>query len=1294
MAEKEIKKEKVGFRARAADYVRRHRRATRVELVLLALVFLFFEFAVPTILSSRYSKLFFEKHLSDTLNYPVTFDHVNTILFGRPMVRVGGFTIRDHTGQSFFTADDVKMELSPWSLVRGRIVITRIHATDGNFYAARLPATADKPGGRWNVSDLVVAGIDPDHAIDLQTAAVELRNVVVTFQDQALPVPLVEHVRLRDFSISSLDIRRKTRLRVDAIDDDHPEASLSASGTFAVFVPEDVSTLSGHLELSLNHFNLQILSPYLASSNLPVVGWEGVYDLDLKMEGQGSSPLPVVVRSKVSGLRLAFASTRPEQEKPVAPRRADSLSGNLRADGNATRVTLGQAFLEGTVNVTADEIRSEKLSGELAQNRFEVEGRLSNLQTMSPRIEARLTSGEFELVEPLRSLMSVGMNEFARRVFSGVTGSAQADLKWTGKLEQAAFGWRVALKKARYHDPQYGFDLKDVAATIQSNGKKTLVDSWRAQFFDARIDATGSVDEHDRMALDVSVGSVPLAQFFPYLKVLRSRGYLSEVPVLDRVPAANGSMQGRLHIEGRLDDPDITGTVTLGGVRVQLAGVSVPLDNLRGHIFLDDKIFRARQLTGALGDSVFEVEGSLARATLTPIWLHLKSPRMNLRHSDELVSAGWMDPLEFPGVGRIRQADGIAAVDVNYRSDTGGVHGSWVDGIRPASSQSGGDAASGFTVQLQDAQFKVSQLALPLSDLSGGISFVDRSLRFDRFHGKVGESSFFVDGGVDYLNQPDERWNLKARAEAEFPQISSLFPDSWKNQLIAQGRWPMHVMMEGARQEGVHIEAGIVSPATSDLILAGVLQKPKAVPSEATFRTLWKDRILTLTDGKLLLSDLPLSVSGAIDLSPAPDVTLDLNVSLPQFAPVKTILNFVKLPESVQLRGGVASGSISLKGKLRDLEWSSSLRVADLSLAGMPWGMTSLTGDLTASRHNVSVKDFLAIVNNVPMRVTGGLSLDDPNPSLKLQVNNMNLDALVATIVRMSAAAEATPAAVAGKPLSIDVSASSGVFFHRPIKSFFARGTWKDGVLQIDPMDVTAGESFSRAHITWNARTNEQHMEFESRSVPMGAFLDEVLDLQIPVEAKLDVTANLTSHNPSPENLLASLEGKAHFEASKGTLQNSGLPQRLLSMAALVHEGLFGFNLGRIFQTIDPPKFKTFDRWSADVTFLPNQSAQLGPSEFKSDLFNLNASGTVNTKTEEMAINVNGSMPEISRGSNFLSQIFGRISVTEMFRNVRDFALLASGQRKRIKPRRHYFEFKLTGNVEGIKSIEDFHFTH
>jgi hypothetical protein len=110
------------------------------------------------------------------------------------------------------------------------------------------------------------------------------------------------------------------------------------------------------------------------------------------------------------------------------------------------------------------------------------------------------------------------------------------------------------------------------------------------------------------------------------------------------------------------------------------------------------------------------------------------------------------------------------------------------------------------------------------------------------------------------------------------------------------------------------------------------------------------------------------------------------------------------------------------------------------------------------------------------------------------------------------------------------------------------------------------------------------------------------------------------------------------------------------------------------------------------VTFSPDGFARLERSEFKSELFDLTATGTVNTKTEDMVINVKGSLPEIPRGSNFLAQIFGRISIRDLYRNVADFTLLIVGQRKRIKPRRYNFEFKLTGNLEGIKSIEDFRF--
>lgn len=1267
MPKTEIKKGKPRLRTKVADYLRQHRRATRMELLFLVLVFLIFEFVIPTLLSSDYSKQFFEKHLSDAFQYQVTFERINTNVFGRPMVRVSGFIVHDHQGQPFFRADDVKMELNLWSLLRGRVVLTRIYVADGNFLAARLP------DGRWNVADLVKAGYDPDQAIDLQTAAVEMKNVVVTFHDQSLSVPFTQHIRLRDGFISSLDVRRRTRLRVDAIDDDRPESNLEVNGNFAVFVPDDISTLSGHLSASLNHFNLQILNPYLRSLTYPVVGWEGFYDLQIEMNGRGASPLPISIRSKIGNLKIAVVASRPEAVKPAA----DTAS-------SPEWIHLGSAALEGILNVTSDEIRFGKLRGDLASHRFEWSGRLLNLQTSTPRIESNLTTEDFNLVEPIRSLIRVEMDEFTRRVFSGMTGTARANLKWSGRINQPVFDWSLELKKVQYRDLKYHFELKDIAAVIRSNARKTQIDSLRAQFFSTSLQASGSVDENGQVDVNLSLAALPLDSFYPYLKQLHDRGDWNMAPGLDRMLSASGLAQAKLHVAGSRDHPKISGAVSLARGEVRLVGLSMPVEELKGQLVLEDDVVRVRQMTGSLGDSPFEIEALLARDNFSLLALRLASPQVNLRRYDELVASGWIKPIEFPHIGQLKEAEGIIALEMKFGS---------IDSKDSAGAKGRGDAVPEFSVQAQNASAKLSKVDLPLKNFSGGLAYSMNRLKFDHLSGALGDSRFSMDGTVDHYHQPEERWNLKAEGNFLFPQLASLFPSSWKNEFSANGRVPVQMSFQGARSEGVQVEAGMDWPAATEYTVEDSFQKPAGVPSQGTFSGVWKDRTFTLGDGKLTLDEVPFGVQGTLDFTDANDPQINLSFLLTQFASVNSLMKFVKLPAGEpRIRGGSASGTLTLSGSLNRLFWNSSLRVADLSIVGMPWGTTNLTGDLTAGREGVSAKDFLAIINNVPMRVTGKLDLGESDPNLTVEVSNMNLDALVATILRMSGASETATFSTSRKPLSITVSASSGVFFHRPIKKFLTQGQWEESVLRLEPLEVTAGESSSRAHIAWNSRTNEQHMEFESRAVPMGAFLDEVLDLQLPVDGKLNVIADLTSRNPDPKNRLASFEGKAHFEVSDGTLQNAGLPQRLLSMAVLAHEGLFGFNLGRIFQTIDPPKFKTFDRWSADVAFRPDGTALLERSEFKSDLFDLDASGTINTKTEEILISVKGSLPEIPRGSNFLVHIFGRISIRELYRNTRDFMLLISGQRKRIKPRRHHFEFRLTGNLEGVKSIEDFRF--
>ncbi|MFI5174395.1 MAG: AsmA family protein [Terriglobia bacterium] len=1308
MTKKERENTPHGFKAKALDFWHHRSRATRLELLLLALVFLFFEFVVPVFLGSQYSKHFFEKHLSDALRYPVTFDRINTNLFGRPTLWVAGLNIQDHEGHPFFRGDEVKMELSPWALLRGRIVLNLIRVEDGDFLAARLP------DGRWNIADLVTAGNDPDNAIDLEKTGVELRNVVATFQDQALALPLVQHIRLRNFSISTLDIRRKTRLQMDAIDDDHPESNLEVKGNFAVFVPDDLSTLSGNLDLALKHFNLRILNAYLGSPKIPVKGLEGFYDLDLRMEGQGASPISIHLRSKAEQLRMAVEGAPPGV--PASPDPSQEAVKNARK-----WIDFKSASLEGLLSLVTGEVRFKKLQGELASTHFEMNGRVYNLQNLMPRLETTLSTGEFEFVEPFRSLIDVELDEFGRRIFSGLTGTAQAQLIWAGKLDDPTLDWRGELKKGQYRNDSIDLQLKDIVSVMRSIGKKTQLESLSAQFFGSPLQASGWVDEKDRMEMKLSLPSLPLGKVYPYLKQLRSQGYLTSARWLDRVPSVSGEGHLQLLVTGDLDHPDVTGTMALTGTRIQLAGLSTPLQNVEGQVVLKDKVVCAHEFydkalcaerfSGSLGDSPFELEAVMDPREFSLLALHLRSPSMDLRRYGEFASARWIDRVDLPIVGQIKEVEGVANIQLEYPAGSGrrvsptlgpGAQSSGMDGESGASDdpvflkEAGG--LPEFSLQmrnLRNANAVLSNVALPLTGFSGGLTYSGDRLRFHRLEGSVGDSTVSLDGGVEQLNELGERWNLKAQMLAAFPQMSILLPSSWKDQVAAKGQFPFTLSIQGERHDQLEVRAEARSPESTELKLRNTFEKPAGTPSQLSLNGIWKNQSFTISDGRLNLGDLPLAVHGTLDFSGSQGTQMALTTSMDQFAPVTTLLKFIKLPETpLSFRSGSASGSVKLSGSPGDPQLNSTLRLADVSVDGMPWGPTSLTGDLTAGTNGVSARDFLAIVNKVPMRVTGTLNLDGPQPNLTAEVDNLNLDALVITLARMSPGQEAHPTESPGNRMVIDVKASSGVFFHQPIKNFRAHGSWKAGVFQLDPMEVAAGESTSTATLTWDSRTNEEHLKFESKDVPMGPFLDEVLDIQIPVEGKLTVVADLTTRNTDPKNLLASLVGKAHFEASQGTLHYAGLPQRLLSMATLVHEGLFGFNLGRIFQTIDPPQFKRFNSWSADVTFSPDGSARLEHSDFKSELFDLNATGTVNTSTEEMIINVKGSLPEIPRGSNFLAQIFGRISIRDLYRNVADMTLLMVGQRKRIKPRRYNFEFKLTGNLEGIKSIEDFHFVH
>jgi hypothetical protein len=1273
----ESQEEKLGIGRRIRDYIRHHRRATRVEMLLLVVIFLFVEFGIPTALSSEYAKRFFEKHLSEALNYPVSFDHLNPHFSGLPMMQVGGFTIRDHQGIPFFYADDVKMELSPLGLLRGRVVLKRIRFMDGNCLAARLP------NGSWNVADLVNAGYDPDHAIELDKSAVEMKNVLVTFHDQALPLPVLQHIRLRDFFISSLDLRRRTQLRMDALDEEHPGSRFEMNGNFALLIPEDISTLSGHLDLTLRHFNLQIMAPYLQSYVAPVNGWEGYYDLELSMEGKGTSPLPVSLRSKVENLKIS-----------VLPRKTDTVPQLVHA-GPVTQeklregwIDVGSVSLKGLLKVSSGEVLVVGLRGSLAGNRFEVNGRIGNLKTLAPRIELGVKSADFELAEPVRSLLRVTLDEFSEKILDGMKGTAQVEMLWTGKPPGLKFDWRAEIKKGQYLDPQYQFELKDVTAVLRSNGDKTELESLRARVFNSPLVASGWIIAGNRVDFNVSTPALPLGSFYSYLEGLRGRGPLAAVPWLDRVSIVDGRGLVRVHVTGALDHPEVTGTLDLEEGSVRMAGISAPLNDVHGHVELDAKSLLLNQCSGSIGDAPFKMGGVLNRSDFSLREFQFIAERFDLGRYDELTRSHWMKPVELPGVGELSKADGTVTMRLDYQA--GGRAGDSSPVNWPAS-------LPDFSLDIQRANGVFSKLALPLRDFSGGITYSEGELKFEHLRGNLGNSKLSIHGIINNLKGPWERWNLKAEGDPVFPQFFRILPAAWNDEVTAQGEFPWSLVVNGARDEGVKIRGEIQLPLKSELTWANSIHKPADQAGHLVFNGVLKDRAFSITEGNVALGDISLAMRGTVNFPSAGAAQVKIDLSLGQFTPVVTLLQFVPMSvPGLKIRSGVASGSVTMMGEPPHLSWRSALRISDVSVEGMPWGKTSLTGDLIAEGNRIAANDFLAIVGNVPMRVSGAVDWGGTNPNLNFDVKNLNLDALIATIARMSAVAEPARSvgATAGKPMNIQVTASGGVFFHQPIKEFVARGMWKEGILELNPLEVQTEQGSSRAHITWNSRTNEQHMSFSAHQVPMGAFLDELLDLQLPVDGRLDVTADLTARNPNPEYLLSSFDGTVHLEASNGTLEHASLPQRLISMAAMVHEGLFGFNLGRIFQTIDPPKFKTFKHFSADATFFPNGTARLERGDFQSNLFSLRASGPINTKTEEMNIVVKGSMPEIPHGSNFLAQAFGRISIRDLYRNVRDFALLISGQHKRIKPRQHHLEFKLTGNLEGFKSIEDFHFTH
>ncbi|MCA1959989.1 MAG: hypothetical protein LDL33_04255 [Desulfomonile sp.] len=253
--------------------------------------------------------------------------------------------------------------------------------------------------------------------------------------------------------------------------------------------------------------------------------------------------------------------------------------------------------------------------------------RSADFDSASAKVAVRVKHAELDLdrVFPLVPVHLLNAEDRSRLTAAGLKGRVVVtDASWSGAVSDLVAGrprWRTLTVNAFLKDvsafvPGFGLPVRNASGRMQLNADEMRFQDTHLVLGGSPIALNGSVTHlrgAPRIDLFVSVRAqgqdlVPLLQAEPVAAVLP--WWLRET----RDP--QGGITVKLDLKGRLDHPQIKGTVDLDKFQCRVEGLPLPLRAVNGALHFTGTGATVPGVTGQIGDTSIQVNGTISQENL------------------------------------------------------------------------------------------------------------------------------------------------------------------------------------------------------------------------------------------------------------------------------------------------------------------------------------------------------------------------------------------------------------------------------------------------------------------------------------------------------------------------------------------------------------------------------------------------------------------------------------------------------------------------------------------------------
>jgi hypothetical protein len=155
------------------------------------------------------------------------------------------------------------------------------------------------------------------------------------------------------------------------------------------------------------------------------------------------------------------------------------------------------------------------------------------------------------------------------------------------------------------------------------------------------------------------------------------------------------------------------------------------------------------------------------------------------------------------------------------------------------------------------------------------------------------------------------------------------------------------------------------------------------------------------------------------------------------------------------------------------------------------------------------------------------------------------------------------------------------------------------------------------------------NLELNVANAQLAQLWPRINNSQIDIEGPLDCHFSLSSSGDSPSELEANLAGSGTIHVGRGSFNRSGLLHARLNQVNLIHQGISGFNVNNLLQSVVPAKTSEF--YSIDGAFgLTKEVLTIRSILYDSRDLKFSAAGKANLSLNSLELDVAGVMPRVS----------------------------------------------------------------